>query len=92
MTDLIDCIRTALADGATPEAKQAGAAACCAIYAALSPPPGVPMSNPHASPRPNVDQILDLAIGKLRSMLPADAQPTTSGVHFPFLGTGGKAP
>jgi len=35
MTDLLACIRIALADGATPEQKQAGAAACCAAYAAL---------------------------------------------------------
>ncbi len=88
MTDLLDCIRIALAEGATPEQKQAGAAACCAAYAALSPPPGVPISVPHA-PRTgvNVDQVLDVAIAKLRSMLPPDANVTTESVRFPFLAT-----
>lgn len=88
MTDLLDCIRIALAEGATPEQKQAGAAACCAVYAALSPPPGVPISVPHA-PRAgvNVDQVLDLAIAKLRTMLPGDANVTTESVRFPFLAT-----
>jgi hypothetical protein len=87
MTDLLDCIRIALAEGATPEQKQAGAAACCAAYAALSPPPGVPISVPHA-PRTgvDVDQMLDVAIAKLRTMLPADADVTTESVRFPFLG------
>jgi hypothetical protein len=93
MTDLLDCIRIALAEGATPEQKQAGAAACCAVYAALSPPPGVPISVPHA-PRTgaNVDQALDLAIVKLRSMLPPEAASdiTTASIHFPFLAPGSR--
>lgn len=91
MTNLLDCIRIALAEGATPEQKQAGATACCAVYAALSPPPGVPISVPHA-PRPgvNLDQVLDLAINKLRAMVPSDAasEVTTASVHFPFLSSG----
>lgn len=87
MTDLLDCIRTALTEGATPEQKQAGASACCAIYAALSPPPGVPISVPHAQPpRIGVDQMLDVLIAKLRAMVPADAQISTASVHIPFLG------
>jgi len=86
MTDLLDCIRIALAEGATPEQKQAGAAACCAVYAALSPPPGVPISVPHSTRAGvNVDQVLDVAIAKLRSMLPPDANVTTESVRFPFL-------
>jgi hypothetical protein len=65
----------------------AGAAACCAAYATLSPSPGVPISVPHA-PRTsvNVDQVLDVEIAKLRSMLPPDADVTTESVRFPFLG------
>ncbi|MCA9675604.1 MAG: hypothetical protein KC464_11255 [Myxococcales bacterium] len=87
MSDLLDCIRTAMTEGATPEQKQAGAAACCAIYSALSPPPGVPLTVPHApQSRVGLDQVLDLAIAKLRSMLPADAGVTTESVRFPFLG------
>jgi len=48
----------------------------------------VPISVQHAPPqtRVNVDHVLDLAIGKLRSMLPADAAITTESVRFPFLG------
>lgn len=92
MEDLIQCIRVALVEGATPEQKQAGASACCALYSSLSPPPGVPISVPHV-PRAaiNVDQALDVAIAKLRSMLPKDADVHTSSLRFPFLG-GGKAP
>lgn len=92
MTDLLDCTRTALAEGATLEQKQAGAAACWQLYAALSPPPGVPISVPHA-PRPavNLDQVLDLAITKLRAMVPLDAaaEVPTASLHFPFLSSGG---
>ena len=91
MTDLLDCIRTALAEGATPEEKQAGAAACCAVYSALSPPPGVPLTVPHVpQTRIGLDQVLDLAIAKLRSMVPADANVTTESIRFPFLSPGGK--
>jgi hypothetical protein len=91
MTDLLDCIRAALAEGATTEQKQAGAAACCAIYSALSPPPGVPLTVPHVlQTRVGLDQVLDLAIAKLRSMVPADAPISTSSVRFPFLSPGGK--
>lgn len=92
MTDLLDCIRIALAEGATPEQKQAGATACCAVYAALSPPPGVPVSVPQApQTRLNIDQMLDLAIAKLRSMVPAEAaaQMTMTSLRFPFLESGG---
>ncbi len=91
MTDLLDCIRIALALDATPEQRQAGATACCTIYAALSPPPGVPITVAHA-PRPQVsiDQVLDLAIGKLRSMMPPGTDVETSSVRFPFLASGGK--
>ena len=53
----------------------------------LSPPPGVPLTVPHApQSRVGLDQVLDLAIAKLRSMLPADAGVTTESVRFPFLG------
>ena len=87
MTDLLDCIRIALAEGASPEQKQAGAAACCAVYAALSPSPGVPISVPHAlRAGVDVDQVLDVAIAKLRSMLSPDANVTTESVRLPFLG------
>jgi hypothetical protein len=48
---------------------------------------------PHA-PRTgvNVDQVLDLAIAKLRAMVPPDAasEIATASVHFPFLSSGGR--
>jgi hypothetical protein len=91
MTNLLDCIRTAIAEGATPEQKQAGAAACCAIYSALSPPPGVPLSVPHApQTRIGLDQVLDLAIARLRAMVPPGAEVTTTSLRFPFLPPGSK--
>jgi hypothetical protein len=87
MIDVLECIRVALAESATTEQKQAGAAACCAVFAQLSPPPGVPISVTQApQTRVNLDQVLDLAISKLRSMLPPDASVTTESVRFPFLG------
>jgi hypothetical protein len=91
MTNLLDCIRIATAEGATPEEKQAGAAACCAIYASLSPPPGVPITVPHA-PRSavNLDQVLDLAVSKLRSLVPPGAEVHTTSLRFPFLSQAGK--
>lgn len=95
MTDRLDCIRIALAEGATPEQKQASAAACCALYAALSPPPGVPLSVPHVpQTRIGLDQVLDVAIAKLRAMMPPDTatQISTTSLHFPFLTSERGAP
>jgi hypothetical protein len=93
MSDLLDCIRIAITDGATLEQKQAGAAACCGIYASISPPPGVPITvaqTPQA--HLGLDQVLYLAIAKLRAMVPAGSEVTTTSVRLPFLATGGKAP
>ncbi|MBV8758682.1 MAG: hypothetical protein JO257_15455 [Deltaproteobacteria bacterium] len=86
MVDLIEAIRVAVAPDATPEARVAGATACRAILTALEATPGEPMTAaPVAPPTPVTaivgalrgvppDQLLDLAIAKLRSMLPADAK------------------
>ncbi|MCA9678091.1 MAG: hypothetical protein KC464_23900 [Myxococcales bacterium] len=74
----LETIRAAVAEGATAAQRQAGAAACRALYAALSPPPGVPLSVPHAlPPRVDVDQVLDVVIARLRSMVP-DATATAA--------------
>ncbi|MBE7450538.1 MAG: hypothetical protein HS111_17055 [Kofleriaceae bacterium] len=92
MEPALEALRAALADGATPDQRAAGVAACRAIIAALEATPGEPMPVA-ASPETataitapislaglSLDQVLDLAIGKLRSMVPADrlaaAQPT----------------
>jgi hypothetical protein len=83
--DLLETIRVARAADATPDARQAGATACRQILAGLEPTAtqrkldvaaiasvaktlrGVPP-----------DQLLDIAIAKLRSALPPDTElPTT---------------
>lgn len=87
MDNLIESIRSALAPDATPETRQAGAAACRTILAALESVPGQPLAGaavvpPNASNIANVvaslrgvpaDTLLDLAIAKLRAALPAGA-------------------
>lgn len=70
MNELIDAIRAAVAEGATPEQKAVGAQACRTILAALDAVPGKPILLPGAAPtRPlsglSVDQVLDLAIARL---------------------------
>ena len=94
MESALDTLRAALAAGATADARAAGAVACRAMLAALEAAPGQPL--PVAPPTPitdaspaaipmslaglSLDQVLDLAIGKMRSMLPpeklAAAQPS----------------
>jgi hypothetical protein len=83
MDDLIDAIRAASAPDATPEARAAGAAACRSMLAALGEPatPAVP-----TQPVPSIastvamlrgvppDQLLDLAIDRLRAALPAGVE------------------
>jgi hypothetical protein len=107
MSDLLEAIRIAVASGASPEARKAGAAACRALLTDLDG--GVPSSAPlplNASMIANVvsamrgvpsEQLLDLAIAKLRSTLPADARlppvkrrkfhivpiPTSKGISAP---------
>ena len=85
MKDLVEAIRTALAPEATPEARGAGAGACRTILAALEAKPGEPLGP--AVPAPTtpaaaivtairgmpVEQLLDLAIARVRAALPADA-------------------
>jgi hypothetical protein len=89
MNDVIEAIRAALIPEATPEARVAGTAACRAVLTALEAVPGQPMaatSAPAAPPLPQVaniasmlrsvppDQLLDLAIAKLRSALPSGTE------------------
>ncbi len=87
MDKLIDIIKEALADGATPEQKAAAAQACRTVAAALDAAPGQPLAAPVATSAPepppsplavlgklSPDQALDLIIAKLRSTVPAQPQ------------------
>lgn len=85
MEDVINAIRAAVAPDATADAKSAGIAACHAVLAALDATPGQPIGTAPIPATPVAaivgalrgmppDQLLDLAIAKLRAALPADAQ------------------
>ena len=88
MDELFNTIRSAIATDASPEARVAGAQACRTILAALEATPGQPLV---ARPTPSSpmqavlmalsstppEQLLDLAIAKLRALVPAEAQPQT---------------
>ena len=70
MNELIEVIRTAVADGATTEQKAAGVQACRTIVTALDTEPGKPLTLPGVAPMPStsrvsIDQVLDLAIARL---------------------------
>ena len=79
----IDAIRAAVANNATPEARAAGAQACRTLLAALEATPGQPIE---AAPQPGAplqaivaalrgmppEQVLDVAIARLKAALPAD--------------------
>lgn len=91
MDAAIQTITRALATEASPEAKRDGVAACRAILAVLEPGAPNSVASP-ARPAPHVaalvaalrgmpmEQILDLAIARLRATLPAgaDVAPTAS--------------
>ena len=86
MDDVIDSIRAAVAADATPDAKAAGIASCRTILAALDATPGQPIVPPPSiSPIAAMvgalrgvppDQLLDVAIARLRAALPAGAEST----------------
>jgi hypothetical protein len=66
MTDLdklIDSIRLAVVDGATAEARTAGAAACRAVLGALEATPGRPMPQSIAPPSSRLARLLDALNG-----------------------------
>ncbi len=86
MNDLLEAIRAAVTADAAPEARAAGAAACRTILAVLESTPSQPLASaaiaPNASQIAGIvgalrgvppDQLLDLAITKLRAALPAGA-------------------
>ena len=76
MTEMIEAIRAAVADGATPEQKELGAQACRTILAALGAERGKTMAVPGA-PQPHplagitVDQALTLLITRLTTIAEA---------------------
>ena len=104
MENILESIRAAVAQGAAPEAKAAGIAACRAILAALEATPEQPMIPPPAvSPIAAMvgalrgvppDQLLDVAIARLRAALPPGTEvpaPTPLKmqiVPLPNLGAG----
>ncbi len=85
--NFIDEIRAAVAEGAPAEARAAGANACRILLAQLDPQPAGPSAAPQPPPQPNLpigaivaairgmpaDQLADLLIARLRTLVPADA-------------------
>jgi hypothetical protein len=86
MQELVAAIQCALTPESTPEARAVGAGACRTILTALEATPGAPMTAAVAAPPSPIaavvaglrgvppDQLLDIAIARLRAALPADAQ------------------
>ncbi len=101
MDQLIEAIRTATTAGATDEAKTAGANACRTLLIALEAKPGESLAPPIAVPMDTsqigtivaglkgvpVDQLLDLAIAKLRTMVPTEAAtpPVVAKLAIPLV-------
>jgi len=77
MDAMIETIKLAVADGATSDAKKAGAEACRAILLALKAEPGTALVPAAGTVSPlaglDITQVLDLAIAKLRSVVGEDA-------------------
>ena len=109
MESLLAAISAATAVDASEEARSAGVVACRTILTALEAKVGEPLVNiPAPTPSPvamavsalrNVppEQILDLAIAKLQSMLPAGTPPPRVDpvkfhvIQFPLPMKGGRA-
>ena len=84
MNELIEAIRLAVADGASDDARAAGVSACRTILAALDARAGEPLAAPGAPPIAaavaafrgmSPDQLLDLAIARLKAALPSSETP-----------------
>ena len=93
MNDVVDAIRAAVAPGASAEARAAGAAACRALAAKLDPAgtPQPPIIAPELVQQligvlrtMDIDQVLDLAIAKLRTGGAAEAAPALPAAR-PFV-------
>ena len=83
MTEMIEAIRAAVANGATPDQKAVGAQACRTILAALGAEPGKPIALPGA-PQPHplagitADQALTLLIARLTAVAEARESATAT--------------
>jgi hypothetical protein len=99
----LETIRTAFADGASLDARSAGATACRTLAAILDAQPGQPLAAPPPSTAhalasllpqlndANVDQFLDLAIAKLTAKLPPGAAVAAPRSYpIPALQIGGR--
>jgi hypothetical protein len=99
MEELLEAIRVATASDATDETKAAGVVACRAVLAALDAQAGAPLA-PAPTPTiatPDIaalvaglkgipiEQLLDLAIAKLRPMVPTGQAPTVQKLTIPML-------
>ncbi len=105
MENLLEQIRAAIVVDASLDARAAGVAACRTILAALDAAPGQPFAPAVVTPTPSAiaaavgalrgvppDQLLDIAISRLRAALPSGvdvpaAQPLKFHIiHVPKLG------
>lgn len=100
MEPLLEQIRHALLPDATPELRATAAQACRIVLAALEADEAAPATAAPSSPLPMdamraavsalrgmpVDQLLDLAITRLKAAVPAsEAAPVPGGVKFQLL-------
>ena len=92
----VETIRLAVALDATVEARASGAIACRTILATLEPAPMVPIAAPRLEPAHiaslaatirsvPMDQLLDLAIAKLRTFTPHDVTQRAPAFSVPFI-------
>lgn len=91
MEKLIETIRAATETGAGDEVRAAGAHACRTILAAFEATEGQPLAVAPTIPLQaivsvvrgmNPEQLLDLAIARLKAALPAGTQPSVQPVKF----------
>lgn len=101
LQNYLAAITGAFANDASPESRSAGVAACRAILAMLDPTPIAPEQVPAPVPLPPdpniaalvsairglpIDQLLDLAIVRLKAVLPVGAAvPEIQRLQFPIL-------
>ncbi len=91
MEKLIDTIRAATESGAADDVRAAGAQACRTILAALEATRGEPLAVAPTMPLQaiasvvrgmNPEQLLDLAIARLKAALPTGTEPSVQPVKF----------
>jgi hypothetical protein len=103
MENVLESIRAAIAPDATPEVRAAGAVACRAVLTALESTPGQPLTSAATTPPSQiasvvsalrgapVEQVLDLAIARLRAALPAGTEvPAVTPLRFNLVSPNGR--